>query len=119
MKSKKRFNICQITVYPDRPRIRIEGDYVYHFYQWLKAFVPWNYRAYIELERYWLVDTRFFARVFERAYEYFDKIILIENNRVEEYVTGTGRELKPEPNCGERAKEYWQKLERREELMNS
>ena len=79
--------VCQISIYNDRPRFRIEGDYVYRFYEQLKALVPGKDRAWYALERFWTVDRSFFCRIFELAYQYFDKIFLCENDRVEEYDT--------------------------------
>lgn len=80
-----KFKVCQISIYSERLRIRIEGDYVKEFYEQLKIMIPGKNRAWVELERHWLVDRSFFSRIFELAYQYFDKIFLIENGRVEEY----------------------------------
>lgn len=120
-KRKQRpMTVCQITVYPDRRRIRIEGDYVFYFYRWLKEFIPWKDRSYVEQGRYWMVEKRFFCRIFETAYEYFDKILLFENDRgVEEYVTGISWEPETDQSfCRDRADSYWKEQTEREEQVN-
>ncbi len=79
-------SVCQITIDSDRPKIRIEGDYVRLFYEQIKDLIPPWRRAYISSGRYWIVDKEYFCRVFELAYEHFSKIHLIENGRAEEYI---------------------------------
>lgn len=82
-----RTTACHISIYSDRPRFRIEGDYVREFCEALKALVPGKDRAWYELERFWTVDKSFFSRIFELAFKHFDKVFLVENGQVDEYDT--------------------------------
>lgn len=83
-------SVCQITINTDRPRIRIEGDYVKSFYEQLKEIIPKPNRSYIDGGKnckYWLVDKEHFCRVMELAYEHFSWVHLFENGRADRFET--------------------------------
>ena len=67
--------------------VRIEGDYAPGFYPRLKEFVPKYARRYFPADRYWVIHPQFFCRIFELAYECFD--------RIDEFDKGTARQYFP------------------------
>jgi len=68
--------VLTITTYPQdiSVRFRIEGDYFKPFYDWIMLNIPAQSRSWYPSGRYWLIDLAYFPKVFETAYEMYDRI---------------------------------------------
>jgi hypothetical protein len=81
-------HVLNLTIKQKPEWMRLDGDYHQLFYKRVMEFVPKQYRRYIHYKSpdsrktvwYWEIDPVYFCRVFELAYEYYDKIYLDEYN---------------------------------------
>lgn len=68
-------NVLIITKYKNPDEwFRLSGDYVKPFYDRVMEIVPKFSRNYIAREKVWHIKPWYFSKIFELAYQYYDRI---------------------------------------------